>query len=164
MKLYEISDIYNNVLRAIDDEELTYEDMAEAIDVIEQDFEDKADSIACIVKDLDGDIKKIDEERKKLYTRQKACERNKEWLKAYLKENMQAIGMSKIKTARNIISFRKSKSLKIDDERRFFEKYPEYCNREEIIKVDKMKVKQLIGNGENFDGAEVIEKENIQIR
>lgn len=164
MRLYEISDIYRNVINAVENEEVNYNDIKEALDVIEDDFDNKVDNTACLIKDMQGDVEKMKTEEKNLSQRRKFMEKRIDDLKQYLSYNLLAVGKRKLETSRNKISFRKSSALKIDDEKSFAAFYPEYCNVETVYKVDKNRVKQSIKNGEVIEGASVIESDNIQIK
>ncbi|MEG1620225.1 MAG: siphovirus Gp157 family protein [Eubacterium sp.] len=164
MKLYEITDIYNGVLEAIDNDECTSEEMKEALDIIEADFYDKADNTACIIKDLLSDIEGIKTEQQALMARRKTAENRLEWLKKYLSNEMLASGIKKVETARNKLSFRKSMQVKIGDELKFKEDHPDFCKQKISIDVDKTKVKDSLKLGETIDGACMVECQNLQIK
>lgn len=101
-------------------------------------------------------------ERDALDKRIKAKKSQADTLKQYLSSAMQAVGVNKIETARNVVSFRKSTTLHIEDEADFAERYPELCVTE--IKIPKSEITRLIKGGDDFVGVELRSNQNLQIK
>jgi uncharacterized protein YeeX (DUF496 family) len=91
-KLHEISKDFN----AIQDEEMSAEEMRDCLDSIECAFEEKANNILAFTTGLDSDVKAIDEEIKRLQARKKAMINRSDSFKEYLRNNMEATGITKI--------------------------------------------------------------------
>lgn len=164
MKLYEITDIYNGVLAAIENEECTAESMEEALKTIEDDFENKADSIACMIKGLKANIAGIKAEEESLKKRRESAMNRAEWLSSYLSTEMQAAGFKKLETPRNKLSFRPSVSVFIDDELELKAMHPELTNVKTVITPDKNAIKAELKKGVQINGAYLVEKQNLQIK
>lgn len=164
MKLYEITDIYNGVLSAIENEECTAESMEEALKIIEDDFENKADSIACMIKGLNADIAGIKSEEEALKKRRESAVKRAEWLKAYLSSEMLAVGQKKLETPRNKLSFRPSVSVLIDDELELKAMHPELTTVKTVVTPDKNAIKAELKKGVRINGAHLVEKQNLQIK
>ena len=56
MKLYEISDEYNQFLQAVEDEEVPIEAVADTLEGIKGEFNEKADNIACMIKNQEAEM------------------------------------------------------------------------------------------------------------
>ena len=69
---------------------------------------------------------------------------------------MQCRGETSFESARNKVAFRKSERLVIA------EKYPEFVTF--TPKISKTDVKTAVKSGESFDGADIVEVQNIQIK
>ena len=106
----------------------------------------------------------IKTEEKSLKERRERKEKQADSLKQYLSITMQQLNKTKVETPRNVLSFRKSTSLHISDEEAFKTKYPRYIKIETIQSIPRKEIADLIKNGEILDGAELIEKQNLQIK
>lgn len=167
MKLFEIKDTYLAFQNAIDQGEIPVEAIADTLESIEGEFEEKADNIACIIKDMSAEAQAIKAEESNLYERRKAKERQVEGLREYLSKTMMEMGKSKVETPRNVISFRRSTGLEIEDEARFTQylsRYgDEYLNYEEPT-INKKAVTEAVKAGVEFAGASLVTRQNLQIR
>lgn len=77
---------------------------------------------------------------------------------------MLQLGKNKVETSRNVLSFRKSTGLHIDNEGAFIEKYPELIKVEIKKSIPKSDITNLIKAGAELEGAVLIEKQNLQVR
>ena len=155
MKLYEISNEYNQFLQAVEDEEIPIEAVADTLEGIKGEFNEKADNIACMIKNQEAEMLAIKAEKEALDKRMKSKKAQIDSLKHYLSCSMQAIGMERLETPRNAISFRKSTSLYIADEEAFKEQYPDLCITETTVKIPKADVTKLMKEGKELEGAEL---------
>lgn len=165
MKLYEIAKDYLSFMEAIENEEIPEEAIADTLEAIEGEIEIKADNIACILKSLEAEATALKAEETKLAERRKAKERTYDRLKQYLSDTLQAIGLYKMESARNKISFRKSEAVEVADG--FIEWAKE--NRDDLLtyaqpKANLTAIKKLLKDGEEVAGAQLITKQNIQIK
>ena len=118
-----------------------------------------------MLKNIEAEVKAIKEEEANLATRRKTKEKAYERLKEYLSTTLQSLSIDKVETARNKITFRKSESVEIDDT--FIEWAQE--NREDLLKysaptADKTEIKKILKGGAELQGAQLISKQNIQIK
>lgn len=164
MKLYEIKDLFVKFASMVENGEIEEDAIADTLESIEGEFEDKADNIACLVKTYDAEAEAIKNEEKALKERRERKERQSESLKTYIASTMIQLGKAKIETARNVLSFRKSTSLQISDENWFMEKYPDLVKTEIKKSIPKKDISDLIKQGQEFVGAELVEKQNLQIK
>ncbi len=123
--------------------------------------ERKIENIALFIKNLESDAEAIDGEIKKLTERKKAKERKVDNLKKYLTQSILTIGESKFETSKVALSFRRSKTVIIDDE----SKIDKMFVKEKIeYSIDKKAVKQALESGQAVEGARILENQNLQIK
>lgn len=106
--LYEINE---EILSCVDMETGEIID-AEKLGRLQMAFDDKVEGIALWIKNLLSDAAAIKEEKDKLAERQRVCENKAKNLKEYLSG---FLGGEKFKTPRVAISYRKSKSVDVQD-------------------------------------------------
>ena len=167
MKLYELTNEYQAVLDMSEDDGIPADAIADTLEAISAEIEVKADNIACLLKSLDLDIKGIKEEEARLAERRKKKQATYDRIKQYLSEELLKAGVAKVETARNVISFRKSETVEISDEKAFLE-WAMNNDDDYIIysspKPDKTAIKAAIKGGADIVGAQILEKQNIQIK
>lgn len=168
MKLYEIANDYLALLQAIENGELPEEAIADTLEAIEGEIEEKADNIGCVLKEIEAEINAFKAEEQRLAERRKRKEKLYEKLKTYLSETLQRIGVDRVETTRNIISFRKSEAVEVDEEK-FIKWATEQYNRDDLIittyteKANKTEIKKELKAGIEIPGAVLVTKQNIQL-
>ena len=119
---------------------------------------DKIDNIACLYKNVTAEANAIDGEIGKLTERRKSALNRAESLKEFLTAILQGAVHN---SARNKITWRKSDYVNITDETQI----PQLYKTETVeIKVNKNDIRAAMKNGATIDGAELVEKMNIQIK
>ena len=123
--------------------------------------DEKLDNIGAFMKSLTAEINAIKDEISNLQKRVKAKENQYEWFKSYVTSDLLRNDQSKFESARVVFSFRKSTAVSIEDEAKIPKKYftkvvTEKLNRDEIGKILKA--------GQKVRGAELIERQNLQIK
>jgi hypothetical protein len=153
MTIYEIDQA---ILACIDEDgEIIDIDAFETLQ-IEKDI--KIDNIACWYKQILAEAAGIKAERGILHEREKQKENQAERLKNFLS---QILDGQKFETARNKISWRKSESIGILDEKDI----PSVYLRQKIAyEPDKAAIKEAISGGAEVPGAELVSRNNIQIK
>lgn len=120
--------------------------------------EQKCENIALYYKNVAAEAEMVKAEAKNLTERQKRLEKKAESLKRYL---AYALGGEKFSTSKVAISYRKSVSVNIPDESAIAD---EYCNFTVVKKPDKTMIKNALSAGKEIFGAELVEKQNLQIK
>lgn len=156
MKLYEITEAYNNLL----DADLEQEQINQALNVIDDEFNVKVENTVKVIKNAEADIKALRDEEKRLASKRRTLENSVSWLKENIYKNMQATNKKKIETPLFNVAIQKNpKKLIVKSERNV---------PEEFIKVsksiDKAKLKEAIENGLEADYAELVQEEGLRIR
>ena len=118
---------------------------------------DKIRNIACYIKNLRSDAAQYDEEAKTFAARKKAAQTKAESLTAYLSSMLNG---EKVKDKEYSISWRKSESVNITDDSLL----PDTYLVPQPPKVDKAGIKAALKAGTAVTGAELAEKNNIQIK
>lgn len=161
--LYEIDKAYMSALNnfTVDEEtgEVFFND--DELQKLEDDFKSKADNIACYIKDLTTLNNAMKAEKASLEARYKANEAKINKLKCYLSQSLEMRDMRNLETPRNKLSFRKSTSVVISDERIVPIKYIKTVITE---KVDKKAISDALKKGELIEGCYLLESNNLQIK
>ena len=164
MNLYEIDKAYLDVIEngfSFDDEtgELLFDESM--MDQLEGEFNTKIDNICAYIKNQEALKSGISDEIKSLNDRKKSVDRKIDYLKGLITDSMARRDVKKLETPRNKISFRKSVSVNVLDESQIDGSY--FVEKMER-KLDKKTLLADLKNGVEVDGAELLEKQNIQIK
>lgn len=162
MTLYELTKNYSDFVSAVENGDIPEEAIADTFDMLTGDIDKKIDNTACAVKNYTAEISAIDEEIKALTARKKSKEGTVSRLKENISRAMQSCGKSKVETARNLVSLRKSERLEIPDEAEFAQLHPEFVSY--TPKIQKAEVKSAVKKGDEISGAHLVECLNIQIK
>lgn len=168
MKLYEISELYNDFMYALENGEIDPEMIPDTLEAIEATFNDKVDNIACMIKSYEAEAAAIKAEAATLTERAKAKQNNADRLKEYIKAHMLRTGMRSVESTRAKVSFRRSESVEIADEGEFI-RYMHEAGRDDLLTFkaptpNKTAIKAAIKNGHVLPFAEIVEKQNLQIK
>jgi hypothetical protein len=115
MKLYEITEFvmdFEDSKDVLEPEEIEYIN-----NQISKMVQEKSVGIIKYSKNIEYQISAIDDEIKRLQAMKKAKQKSMESFKEYLKNNMKAMGIEKIDTGLGKISFRKSTSTNVVEEK-----------------------------------------------
>lgn len=119
----------------------------------------KLEACACFVKSLDSEAAAIRAEEKALAGRRQVKERKAERLRNYISNSMSAFGDTKLETPRCALSFRKSEAVQIEDESMVPTTYVTYKPQ-----INRAAIKKALKSGEYVHGAELVERQNLQIK
>ena len=164
MTIFELSDQYVKVAAVAENMELPPEAIADTFEALDGEFDDKADNLACIIKQLSAEGQAIKEQEDALKARRQAKEKASERLKSLLSMSMQRIGRERIDTARNLITFRKSIGLRIEDEDDFVQRHRDLCKVETVVTIPKKEITDRLKAGEEISGATLETRQNLQIK
>lgn len=166
MKLYEISQNYQNIAELLADPEFAEnQDVINALDAIEDDFNHKAEQVVFGIKNTEYQIDVIDAEIKRLQAMKKATQNKIDGVKDYLKINMAKTGIDKVKCALFTISYREVKDGKVEVDEDLF-----LANNvnEELVTVkitpSKTAIKNALNRGENIVGARLVDSPVLTIK
>lgn len=160
MSIYNITDDFSQIMAEIESNggEISPE-IDEKLQINQFNLIEKTTNYVHVIKTLDYECDIIDIEIKRLQELKKQRSNFTQSLKDRLKNAMQAMELTEIKTALNKINFRKSESVEIIDE--------SILPSDVLIyepKIDKKKIKEIIKNGGQVFGAKIVENQNLQIK
>lgn len=160
--LYQIRIDHLSLLQEIEDNDGELTDEVEQALVLTQDqFQEKAISYGFVLKTFDNTTSIIDAEIKRLMRLKERAEYHKGVFKQRLSEAMQQFGVEKINTPTLTLSFRKSESIEISDE----DKVPDnFFDEKTVFTISKTRIKEAIKEGKQVPGAELISKQNLQVK
>lgn len=164
MTLYELAEQYEEFARLAAEEDLPPEVIADTFEALDGEIEEKADNIACIIKELEAQADAIEVQENVLNARKLSKRGNAKRLKELLSSQMQRLDKKKIETDRNVISFRKSTALVIEDEEAFKAMHADLCEREVKVKIPRKAIAELINSGAEVSGAMLETRQNISIK
>ena len=171
--LYEISnelrDVYNKLENGegIDQEtgEIS-EEIQNALVLSQQNLQAKGVDIGYIIKSFDDQIEMCEREIKRVAEIKKSIQSKKDWLKEKIKNAMEEFGIAEIDgtpIGKPIkLSLRKSESVDVYLDADYLD--DKFKRVKTVVEADKTAIKQAIKNGENVEGARLVENNNLQIR
>lgn len=156
ISLYELSQMYEEIMDLnVDDK--TLEAMLFSL---KDSIEEKTENICKVMAQMEGDEVTLDTEIKRLQAKKEALGTRRTKLKDYLSETLKTLGMSNIKGKLFNVSFRKSSSLKIDDENLIPEEYKQEVTS---VQIDKNGIKKAM-KVEEIPGCHIETNSSIQIK
>ena len=159
MKMNEVIQINNQLSLMVENEELDDETIRDTFELIKLEVENNGNNLVAYYRELDAEINKNKEVSRIYAEYAKKLERRKENIRKTLTYFMHATNTKEIKTDFAKISFRKSTAVNIYDPSLL----PKDCI---LIKEEPSKamIKKMLEAGQEVQGANLIENENLQIR
>ncbi len=159
-KLYELTEMYRNVWDLVGDEEADLDSLENALQGIEDNINSKAENTAKLIKNIDGDIKTLREEERRLQARRRALENKQKNIKEYLEIQLKNMGVDKVKTPLFTVAIQNNpQSVDIVDENLIPEDFIQYkksISRRDILKALK--------EGKEIPGATIKQTRSLRIR
>ena len=131
---------------------------AEELDALELARDEKIEGVGLWIKNLQAEAEAVKKEKDAMADRQRRLEKKAESLKNYL---AWALKGEKFSTPRIAMSWRKSESVLIPDEALLDDRF---VNITMIKKPDKKLIKDTLKAGLEVPGAELVTKQNLQIK
>ena len=162
--LYDIDNMVYTVLEnglIFDEEtgEILFDE--ENLAALELERNKKLEAVALYIKSLEAEAEAMKVEAKKLADRKEAKERKAERLRSYISKSMQALGDTKLETAKVALSFRKSEAVEVYDPVLL---PAEFTRTKTTVTPDKTAIKAAIKAGQEVAGATLEIKQNLQIK
>ena len=161
MNLYDIDQAIEAAFEdAIDMEtgEIVNEEAYKALDSLQMEFDKKAEGVLLWIKNLSAEAESLKKEKQAFESRQKAAEKKAESLVHYIAG---VLNGKKFKTDRVEVRWRKSESVEYCGD---VLKLPKECIREKEPEINKAALKKLLKEGNAIEGAQLVTKQNIQIK
>ena len=159
MKLYEYTQDYLQLLEIAD--EIDQEVLIDTIESIRESVEEKAENVAKIVRTFEADSKTIKAEEERLAAKRKTLENQVAYLKKYLFEQLDAMGIQKIKRPLFTIAIQNNPpGVDVLDESII----PEIFWIPLGAKLDKTSILQSLKLGESVPGTAIKRSKGLRIR
>ncbi len=136
-------------------------DLEQALSLTNEQFQEKAVSYGFVIKHFNNDLDILSAEIIRLGKLQDEAMKRRELFKQRLSDAMQAFGFEKITTPLLTLSFRKSESVRILSEN---DVPPEFKPMKWTCAPDKAAIKEAIKSGHDVPGAQLVVKQNLQIK
>lgn len=159
--IYKIAEQHKELALLVEREELTLADVADTFDALEGELSLKAESLVAVVNGIDYHIDNIDAEIKRLQGIKKTASNKKEWLRNYLKTNMQATGITKIDCPFFKITLAKGRDIVVIESEELIP--DQYVDVQVVTKPNKAEILKALKAGEDVPGAR-IEKSDESLR
>lgn len=161
MTLYEIDSILLSLIDPETGELLDFEEFQK----LQMDREEKIENMVLWYKELVAQSKAIKEEVCKLTERRNIVDRKAERLLKYISF---ALDGKKFSTARCAVSYRSTKAIEVQDLKAATDWLDNNGHLDMVTysapQIDKRAVKQLINQGVNVPGVEIVENKSLQIK
>lgn len=166
MKLYEISNQYNNIAELLSNPDFAdNQDIVAALENIQDEFNKKAENVVYAIKNTESEIEAIDGEIKRLQAMKKQRQNGIERIKDYLKLNMLATGTDNIKCPFFKISYRQQPQSAVElDEKLFLDNNLDETLLNIKIVPNKTEIKNRLKAGEEIIGARLVDSQVLTIR
>jgi hypothetical protein len=162
LSLYSIEQEYIQLAEQLTENggELTPE-LELALTINQQDLQTKSTNYGLVIKQLEYNNDIVDQEIDRLKALKQARVNAVDRLKQNISEAMKIYGIEKIETPILKISFRKSESVEIDNDRLI---PGEYWVEKTTATISKTAIKTAIQEGKDVPGASMKTNQNIQIK
>lgn len=161
-KLYELTEMYQNLWDVIGDEEVDLDALEIALSAVEDNIEDKAESMAKLIKGIDGDIAILKEEEQRLANKRKSLENKQKNIKGYLENQLNVMEIDKIKTPLFTVALQNNPpSINVLDEDLIPGMYKKEVTTISVVKKD---VLNALKEGLEVPGAEMKQTRSLRIR
>lgn len=163
MKLYQLADEYQQALEVLDDPELPEEVVRDTLEALQGGLVQKGQAVAAYALNLSAEIEALKAHEKRVAAKRKALEGREEWLRGYLKSNMECCGINEIKAIDGTFTAKLGKgrpSVVIDDDKLI-------PDDSEFVRwkreVDKTAIAAAIKNGQEVPGAHLETRPTLRI-
>jgi hypothetical protein len=158
--LYKITEEAVIIASQLENGEATPE-LENALVILQSELQEKAINYAYVVKSFEDDVLAINEEIKRLTAIKTAKVNAMDRMKESVKNAMLINRVEKVSSPTLNLSLRRSESIEVDS----LDQLPEYFKTVKTsVSADKIRIKKAIQDGQNVEGARIIENFNLQIK
>ena len=166
MNLYQISEEIREIKKAFENgEAVDFEtgevnpEYVKALTFSKNELEAKAIDYGYVLKSFDDEIELYDKEIKRLTERKKQLQTIQKHIKENITNAMIEFDIVEIKGNLLKMNFRTSQSVEVYDLDLLDERFKRYK-----VEADKTAIKEALKNGEEVQGARLVENKNLQIK
>lgn len=160
MKLYELTEAYQNIWKLVEDEESDLDILERALQSVEANINEKVENTAKLIKNIKAEAEMIKLEEQRLASRRRSMENKEARIKAYIEEQLKVAGIDKVKTTLFTVGFQNNPpSVELVCEELIPEKYVIITKN-----FDKKAILADIKAGVLVPGAEIKQTRSLRIR
>lgn len=166
MKLYELTQTYEEVLQEleehVDSNGVIDDEFVEKLDNIKDKFDNKVGNCCKAIKMLEGNVETVGKERERLERKSKGLQRQIEFLKGYIQNNMERLRIDMVETALFKVRLQKSPiTVNVDEIDKVDSKWIREIHE---VKIDKRAlIDHIKATGEVPSGVDMIESNHLRI-
>ncbi len=164
MNLYQIANEYKLALNGLYDEETgeINEIALTSFNQLSDDMRSKGIALSSYIQNLDAERKAIEDAKKSMADRESRLSKKIDYLKSYLKDNMEKCAISEIECPYFSLKIKKN-PVSVDDFDH--EKIPDdYKTVKQVISINKIKLKEDLQAGIEIPGARLTQKTRLEIK
>lgn len=161
--LYELTNEYKAISDKLHEADLDETTIADTLESIGGDLQEKAVNVAKFFRNMESMADQIKQAESQMAERRKAIEKRAASLKAYLKDNMERAGITKIESPWFCVSIAQNPaSVQIDDESLIPDDYMREIPA--TFAPDKKLMKSAMDEGYTIPGARLVRGTSIRIK
>jgi predicted nuclease with TOPRIM domain len=161
--LYELTEQYRNISELLDDDSMPPEVLSDALAVVEGNMQAKAQNCAIMLQTLELGAEMLKSEVDRLNGKLKAVEGRRDWLKNYIKLQLELSGIKKLTAGTFTLSVQNNApSVEIHDSTLIPAKYLTIVPQ--TVVPNKTLIKKAIKDGEEVPGATTTVATSLRIR
>jgi hypothetical protein len=161
ISLYELAAQYQRDLEHIQNSDLDEDQAIQLLESMQGAIQEKAKNVAMVIRNMETTAEAIAAAEKEMAARRKSIDRKIDWMKAYLLENMERTGISKIESPYFVIALRDNpESLIVEQDA---EIPPEYFKPQDPV-LDKVTLKKDMQLGVIVPGCRLERKKSVRIK
>lgn len=153
MHLYELTAEYREFQQLVESEEFDKKTIADTLESIQGEIKDKGRNVAAFLQNLEADVEALKAAESRIAARRRTIENRAEWLKEYLRSNMERCGISKIECPEFVVTLGKPRDVcEIVNE----DELPELYVKTKVTKSpDKTLILKAMKDGYDVPGARI---------
>ena len=161
ISLYELAAQYQRDLEHIQNSDLDEDQAIQLLESMQGAIQEKAKNVAMVIRNMETTSDAIHDAIIDMAARRKSIDKKIEWMKAYLLENMERTGITKIESPHFVISLRDNpESLIVEQDA---EIPPEYLKPQAPV-LDKFALKKDMQLGVIVPGCRLERKKSVRIK
>ena len=159
MRMYELTEMYKELQAALENEEVTPEEVADTFDAINDAITAKIDALSAIYLEAEGDEIKIAARIKKLEKLKARAGRTKARVANIAANFLTAMGKDKAKGDQFTFKRRKFPAHVVVTDKNLLPK--EYIKEKIKMSIDKIAIKKALQSGEEVTGASLEQRQGV---
>ncbi len=160
MKLYELTENYNNLLELLDRDDIDPQIIKDALNSVGDDIDTKADNIVKLIKSLKAEEAALQAEIANLASRRQASANKADRLKSYLTEQIALVGRDSIGKLHQARLQNNPPSVLVED----LTAIPQDYWKPAEPTLDRQAILKLLKAGQEVAGAKMVQGQSLRVK